>query len=100
MLNIFVVANVSKYQETTITAGGVAQNLFSGVAPVNGYEIINNDIAETLYFREAGTAAVAGASSVPLAPGFTYTTPAGYKPSGAISVIAATTAHAVVARSY
>lgn len=88
-------------QETTITLGGTAQSLFSAATPTNGYEIVNPPSAtETLYFREANTAAVAGAASVPIVVGGSYVTPAGYKPTGLVSVIAATTSHPVIARRW
>ena len=98
--SVLVVSNTSTYQEITITIGGTAQSLFSGVTPTNGYEIINNDTTETLYYREAGTAAAGGASSIAIQPGAAYTTPRGYKPTGLVSVVAATPGHALVARSY
>lgn len=100
IINSVVTSGTSLYQEATITTGGTAQSLFSGATPTNGYEIINVSLTELLYFREAGTAVVAGATSVPIAAGSAYITPRGYKPSGLVSVIAATTAHPLIGRSY
>lgn len=88
-------------QETTIAAGGTAQDLFSGATPANGFEIVNPPSAtETLYFREANTATVAGAASMPIVVGGSYVSPSGYKPTGRISVIATTTSHPVIARRW
>ena len=100
IINSVPISGTSTYQETTIATGGTAQSLFSGATPTNGYEIINISQTEILYFREAGTAVVAGATSVPIATGSAYITPRGYKPSGLVSVIAATTAHPVIGRSF
>lgn len=88
-------------QETTITLGGTAQDLFSSATPTNGFEIVNPPSAtETLYFREANTATVAGATSMPIVVGGSYVSPLGYDPTGRISVIAATTGHPVIARRW
>lgn len=84
---------------TTIATGGTAQLLFSAT-PANGFEVINPSGTEILYIRENGTAAVAGATSLPIAPYSSYCTPTGYKPTGDVSIIAATTAHAVIGRRW
>lgn len=86
--------------ETPIAAGGTAQNLFGGATPTNGYEIINNSTTEILYFREANDAAVGGATSTAIQPGASYYTASGYKPTGRVSVIAATTAHPLIGRRW
>jgi hypothetical protein len=84
----------------TITVGGTAQNLF-GTTPANGFEIINTHATETLYIRENGTATAAdNGASVAILPRNAYTTPPGYKPTGDISVIAATTGHALIGRRW
>jgi hypothetical protein len=98
---VSAVSALGTLQEATITIGGTAQNLFSGATPVNGFEIINpSGATETLYFREAGTAVVAGASSIGIPVGGSYVSPPGYKPTGLISVIGATTSHPVIARKW
>jgi hypothetical protein len=85
---------------STITTGGTAQNAFSAT-PTNGWEIINPHATETLYAREGGTATVAdNGSNIPIAPKASYYTPATYKPTGDVSVIAATTGHAFIARRW
>jgi hypothetical protein len=86
--------------EGTITAGGTAQPLF-GVTPVSGFEVINTHASEILYIRENGTASVADNTfNVPVPPRGSYTTPPGYKPTGDVSVVAATTGHAVIGRRW
>lgn len=90
----------SVYQEATITTGGTAQNLFASATPANGFELINTSASEILYFRENGTATSAGAASPALAPNASYISPRGYKPTGPISVIGASTGHGIVARAY
>lgn len=85
---------------TTITLGGTAQLLF-GATPTNGYEIVNSHATETLYAREGGTATVADNTfNIPIPPKGYYATPIGYKPTGDVSVIAATTTHGLVGRRW
>lgn len=85
---------------TTVVTGGTAANVF-GATPANGFEIINPHATETLYIRENGTATVAdNSTSIPIGPKGSYTTPAGYKPAGDVSFIAATTGHAIIARRW
>ena len=86
--------------EATITTGGTAQLLFSAT-PTNGFEVINTHATETLYIRENGTATVADNTfNIPVPPKGFYVTPTGYKPTGDVSVIAATTAHGVIGRRW
>lgn len=86
---------------TSITTGGTAQNLFGGTTPTNGFEVCNPDPSEDLWISDSSTAAANGQGSYRVAPaGGTYTTPAGYKPIGAVSVIAATTGHKITARRW
>lgn len=84
----------------TIASGGSSKQLFSGVAPVNGFEIINTSLTEILYFSESGSVSVGGATSTPINTASKYVSPLGYKPTGAISVVAATTGHGYVGRSW
>ncbi len=98
--NVSLESEVGVRVEGTITTGGTAQNAFS-TTPLNGFEIYNAHSTETLYIREAGTATAADNSfNVAITPRSTYTTPVGYKPTGDVSVIAATTGHAFVARRW
>jgi hypothetical protein len=85
----------------TIAVGGTAQTLFGGTAPLNGFLVANPAASgDTLYFNDAGTAVVAGAGSIPLAPGAVFTTPSGYKPGGAVSIIGAATGDKFTARRW
>ena len=84
----------------TIANGGTSKQLFSGVAPTNGFEIINTSLTENLYFSESGTVSVGGATSAPIVPMSKYISPLGYKPTGAISIVAATTGHGYIGRSW
>jgi hypothetical protein len=82
----------------TIVTGGMAQPLFAGVAPVNGFLVANNSLA-TLYVSDVG-AASAGGASIPIAPGAVFITPSGYKPAGAISLYASSTGQSFAARRW
>lgn len=87
--------------DTTVTLGGTAQNLFSGTTPTNGFEVSNPDATEDLWVSDSGAAVINGQGSWRLGPnGGTYTTPGGYKPVGAVSVLGATTAHKITARRW
>jgi hypothetical protein len=86
---------------TTVISGGVAQNLFSGTTPTNGFEICNPDASEDLWVSDSTTAAANNTGSYRVAAnGGTYTTPNGYKPIGAVSIIGATTGHKITARRW
>jgi hypothetical protein len=82
----------------TIAVGGTAQPLFSGIVPVNGFQVCNNSTA-ALYVSDVGMAS-AGAASMPVGPGSIYTTPDGYRPAGAVSVFGASTGQAFAARRW
>jgi hypothetical protein len=82
---------------TTITTGGTAQALLAvGVAKV--YLLIHNPRTETesLLINAAGATAVSG-NAVELAPGGTMVFENAFVSSSAVSVLAATTGHKVVA---
>lgn len=86
---------------TTITSGGTAQNLFSGGTPTNGFEIGNPHPSEDLWITDNGTASANGQGCHRVAAnGGTYTTPPGYRPLGAVSIIGATTGHKITARKW
>lgn len=82
----------------TVVTGGIAQTLFAGVVPVNGYLVANNSSA-TLYVSDVGPANVGG-TSIPVAAGVIFTTPSGYKPSGPVSLYGSATAQAFAARRW
>lgn len=86
---------------TTIVLGGTPQALFGGITPSNGYEIINPDPLEDLWWSETVAAQAFGQGSgrIP-ANGGSYRTPPGYQPQGPVSVVAVTTGHVVTARKW
>ncbi len=86
---------------STIAAGGVAQNLFSGNVPANGYLVVNLNasMGNTLYISDIGVASAAG-SSIPIAPQTEWRSPPGYKPPGVVSIFGPTTAEAFSARRW
>jgi hypothetical protein len=86
---------------TTITAGGTAQTAFAAAAVVNGYEIINPDASSDLWISDTTTAAANGTGSIRIvANGGGYTSPAGMKPSAAVSIVGATTGQKFTARRW
>lgn len=100
MQDVDIISGAGLRIETTIAAGGTAQFVFGGT-PGNGFEIINTHATETLYIREGAVATVAdNAANIAIPPGQAYTTPLGYKPTGDVSAIAATTGHALIARRW
>jgi hypothetical protein len=82
----------------TVVTGGVAQTLFAGVVPVNGYLVANNS-STILYVSDVGTAN-AGGASIPIAAGAVFMTPTGYKPAGAVSLYGGATGQAFAARRW
>jgi hypothetical protein len=82
----------------TIASGGVAQQLFAGLVPTNGFQI-GNTSSGTLYVSDVGTASAAG-SSMPIAAGAIYTTPDGYRPAGAVSIYGTSTGQSFAARRW
>jgi hypothetical protein len=82
----------------TMVTGGVAQTLFAGVVPVNGYLVANNSSA-ILYVSDVGTAN-AGGASIPIPAGAIFMTPTGYKPAGAVSLYGGATGQAFAARRW
>jgi hypothetical protein len=80
----------------TISAGGVAQYLFSSLTPVNGY-LVQNNSAGLLYFSDTGAASNSG-TMIQLNPGVMWVTPPGYKPPGAVSIYGAQSGQAFAAR--
>jgi hypothetical protein len=82
----------------TVVTGGMAQLLFAGVVPVNGFLVANNSSA-TLYLSDVGSAS-AGAESIPITPGAVFITPCDYKPAGPISLYAGSTGQSFAARRW
>jgi hypothetical protein len=82
----------------TIVAGGIAQILFAGTVPSNGYLIANNSSA-TLYVCDVGTAS-AGGASIPITPGSTFMTPSGDRASGSVSLYGGSSGQAFAARRW
>jgi hypothetical protein len=85
----------------TIALGGVAQNLFSGSQPTNGYLVFNLNPTggRTLYISDVGVASATG-SSFPILPQAEWHTPPGYKPPGAVSIFGTTTSDPFAARKW
>ena len=90
---------ISGTGDTTITAGGTAQNLFLGVKPPNGFAVYNPDPTEDLWVSDSATAAANATGSIRVvANGGGYETPPGYHPAGPVSIVGATTGHKITAR--
>ncbi len=86
---------------STIATGGVAQLLFGGIVPANGYAVYNPDAANDLWISESTTAAASGVGSIRIvANGGGYESPAGSKPGGPISIFAGTTGAKFTARRW
>ncbi|HEU0117705.1 MAG TPA: hypothetical protein VFR09_03650 [Alphaproteobacteria bacterium] len=84
-----------------IATGGTAQNLFSGIVPVNGFAIYNPDPSNDLWMSDITTAAANGQGSIRIAAnGGGYETPPGYRPLGAVSVYGATTGQKITAKRW
>jgi hypothetical protein len=87
--------------DTTITTGGVAQNLFSGATPPNGFAIYNPDPVNDLWVSDSTTAAANTAGSIRVAAnGGGYESPQRYKPVGAISIVGAVSGQQITARKW
>lgn len=82
----------------TITTGGTAQNAAASNASRIGFAIQNNSSGD-LWFNTLATA-VQSQPSIKVAAGGYYETPPGVSPTGAISIIGATTAQAFSAREW
>ena len=82
----------------TVLTGGLAQVLFAGIIPVNGFLVANNSTA-VLFVSDVGVAS-AGGGSIPIAPGAVFITPSGYRPAGPISLYASSTGQSFAARRW
>lgn len=85
---------------STITVGGAAQSIFGGAVPPNGWKVYNAHDSEDMWICEGGTASVGGTGCYKLGPHDLYCTEPGEKPSGVVSVYAATTGHKFTARKW
>jgi hypothetical protein len=86
---------------TSFTAGGTAQSLFGGVVPADGWALYNPNASDDCWVSDSTTAAVNGAGSIRLvANGGGYETPAGYRPSHAVSLICPNTGDKMTARRW
>lgn len=83
----------------TITAGGVAQDLFGGTIPANGY-MVQNLSANPLYVNELAVASAGAGSILIPASGSMWITPQIWKPDAAISIFGGTTGQAFTARRW
>ncbi len=73
---------------SVLTSAGVAQTLFGGVVPVNGFALYNPDSTNDLWVCEGGSAVANGSGSVRVAAnGGWYETPVQYRPMGAVSLV-------------
>lgn len=82
----------------SVTTGGTAQNAAAALT-TRKYLYLENPYTatETLWFSTTATA-VADSPSIALQPGDTWENPPHFCPTGAVSVIAATTGHKWTAR--
>jgi hypothetical protein len=81
----------------TITTGGTAQVLSASNATGRHFSIENLSTTEDLWFYDLGTATIAQ-PSMKLTPSGYYESP--YSTTAALSIVAATTAHAFAAREW
>lgn len=86
---------------TTITNTTVAQTLFGGTVPVNGFAIYNADTTNDLWVSDTTTALANGVGSirVPANGGF-YETPNFYSPIGAVSIVGVITGQKFTAKRW
>lgn len=81
----------------TLTTGGTAQQAAAANAARTYLVVENPSATEDLWFN-LGATAVAGQPSVLLPPGAAWENPPHFRPTGLVSVIAATTGHAFVVK--
>jgi hypothetical protein len=86
----------------TVATGGTAVNAFTAQTTLHGFTILNTNTSEVMWISFTTTAAASTAGSYPLAAGATttfagagsFTSPPGMGTNHALSVVAATSAHA------
>jgi hypothetical protein len=81
----------------TIVSATVAQTIFGGVTPLNGFSIANN-CSSVMTCSDGGTAGPNIGFPIPV--GGIYTTPPGYKPAGPVSLYGGTTSGNFAARRW
>lgn len=81
----------------TIATGGVAQTVFAGATPVNGFALQNTSSTD-LWINDLGTAGVNAGFLVPSLQ--TFTSISGYRPAGSVSVYGATTGQTFCVRAW
>ncbi len=87
--------------DTTLTTGGIAQYLFNGNIPLNGYGVYNPDPINDLWLSSTVVAAINGEGSIRVAAnGGGYETPTLDHPYGPVSVIGAVTGQFITARAW
>lgn len=98
---VSLTGNTTTDGSTTLTTGGTAQNLFGGTTPANGFSICNPDPTNDLWVSDSTTALANGMGSIRIAAnGGYYTTEAGQKPLGAISIVGTVTGQKITARRW
>ena len=86
---------------TTITTGGIAQNLFNGIKPANGFAIYNPDASNDLWISDSTTAVANGTGCIRVAAnGGGYETPTYVRPVGIVSIVGASTGQKIPAKSW
>lgn len=100
-LTVNIVGNAATDGSSTITAGGTAQNLFTGTVPVNGFAVYNPDPTNDIWVSDSTTAAANGTGSIRCAAnGGGYETPPNSAPLGVVSIIGAVTGQKFTARRW
>lgn len=82
----------------TITTGGTAQDALAANPNRQGFDLQNLSTGD-LWWRDDGSHATTSEPSFRLPAGAFYETPLNYRPTGAISIIGATTGQAFAVRS-
>lgn len=95
-----LVNNSATVGDGTITTGGAAQSLFSGIAPVNGWKVANPHPTADLWVADNGVPAAANTYYRVFANGGQYSTENGEKPVGVLTIIGAVTGQSFVARRW
>lgn len=94
------IGSTSASGDGTITAGGTAQPLFGGVAPVNGWKVANANPTQDLWVSDNGVTAAPNTGYRIFANGGQYATEAGEKPIGVLSIYGPVTGQAFTARKW
>lgn len=95
-----LIGSASTAGDGAITTGGMAQSLFGGIAPTNGWKVSNPHPTEDLWVADNNVTAAPNVGFRVFANGGQYATEPGEKPSGALSIYGATTGHSFSARHW